>query len=164
MSSENALSVFIIGLLHYGAPFVVVVTTLTEVLFSNVTVSGESYAFQTGEFSLKASTNDQRFNKIQTTREGRVFLGSMEGHVCELQNIKQSSFSKWLWFGPKLANCTLAVYERIATALPGFHLLFRKEPVVQMIMDETRKVSIWICFSKFSIAPVFSFTCCLIIL
>lgn len=140
--SCSTASSFSVGLLHYGAPFVVVVTTLTEVLFSNVTANESTYVVQTGEFSLRTSTNDQRFNKIQTTRDGRVFLGCMEGQVCELQNIKQNTFSKWLWFGPKLANCTLAVYERIATALPGFHLLFRKEPVVQMIMDETRKASV----------------------
>ena len=118
----------------------IVVATLTEVIFTKVLAVSSTYSFETNDYAMRTSTNDQRFNKIQTTREGRVFLGSMEGHVSELQNIKQTMFTKWLWFGPRLANCTLAVYERIATALPGFHLLFRKEPVIQMVMDETRKV------------------------
>ncbi|OQV20956.1 putative Nuclear pore complex protein Nup155 [Hypsibius exemplaris] len=128
------------GFLYLAAPFVIVVATLTEVLFTKVLAVGSNYDIDTSEYAMRTSTNDLRYNKIQTTREGRVFLGGMEGHVSELQNIKQTMFTKWLWFGPRLANCTLAVYERIASSLPGFHLLFRKEPVVQMVVDDARKI------------------------
>ncbi|XP_055332999.1 nuclear pore complex protein Nup155-like [Paramacrobiotus metropolitanus] len=127
-------------LMYLGAQYCIVAATLTEILFSKVTLTGVQHVIETRRFVLRASTNDQRLCKIQCTKQGRVFFGNVEGHVSELQNIKQTMFTKWLWFGPRLANCTLAVYERIACAVPGFHLLFRKEPVVQMILDDTRKI------------------------
>lgn len=140
ITAVDLLATWSHDLMYLASTFVIVTATLSEVLFSSVVSSGSSYTIDTENFVLRASTNEVHFCKIKCTKEGRVFLGSSEGHVSELQNIKETFLTKWFRFGPRLANCTLAVYERIASAVPGFHLLFRKEPVIQMIMDETRKV------------------------
>lgn len=141
VTSVGLLPTWSPDLMHLESLFVIVTATITEVLFSGVKAVGSSFAIDPDKFVLRASTNDQRFIKMQCTKQGRVFLGSTDGQMHELQNIKQTIWTKWFWCEPRIVNCTMAVYERIASAVPGFGLFFRKEPIVQMVLDEGRKVT-----------------------